>query len=196
VGSAAYWERRYAAHGDSGPGSYGQTSEFKARVLNEFVARHDVRSVVEFGCGDGHQLGLARYPRYLGLDVAPTAVRRCAELFADDLSKSFMAYEPSAFVNRGALTADLVISLDVILHLVEDDVYDTYMRSVFEAAERFVAVFSPNEERVAGFAPHVRFRRFTDWIEVNASDWRLLERVENPGKGDDSAADFYFFLRA
>jgi hypothetical protein len=194
-GSADYWERRYAAEGSSGPGSYGPTATFKAEVLNAFVAEHSVLSVIEFGSGDGHQLSLAEYPAYIGLDVSSTAVKRCRSLFEGDATKSFIAYDPTAFVNNGALRADMAISLDVILHLVEDEVYDTYMRELFRAAERFVAIFSMNEERTRGLAPHVRWRRFTDWVDRNAPEWRMLRRIENPGKGADSAADFYLFER-
>lgn len=52
-GSAAYWEKRYERGGTSGPGSCGRLAQFKAEVVNRFVAEHDVQSVVEFGCGDG-----------------------------------------------------------------------------------------------------------------------------------------------
>jgi hypothetical protein len=37
-----------------------------------------VRSAIEFGCGDGHQLTLVDYPRYTGVDVSETIVRHCA----------------------------------------------------------------------------------------------------------------------
>ena len=73
-GSQEYWERRYAGGGTSGAGSAGRLAAFKAQFLNDFVRAHDVTSVVEFGCGDGNQLALAAYPRYLGLDVSPASL--------------------------------------------------------------------------------------------------------------------------
>ena len=76
-GSADYWDRRYRLGSDSGAGSYGRTAVHKAAFLNTFVAEHHVPSVIEFGCGDGHQLSLAEYPRYVGLDVSSEAVRAC-----------------------------------------------------------------------------------------------------------------------
>lgn len=194
-GSRGYWETRYAGGGNSGAGSYGATANFKAKVINQFVADRDVQSVVEFGCGDGHQLTLARYPEYLGLDVSSTAVRMCRDRFADDRTKSFLAYDPNAFVNNGALSADLALSLDVILHLVEDDVYEKYMADLFGAATRLVGIFSMDEEHVRGLASHVRWRKFTDWVTAHAPDWRLIATVENPEKGNDTAADFYLFER-
>lgn len=192
--SQRYWERRYAKGGNSGPGSYGEVAAFKARTLNAFVREHDIDSVLELGCGDGHQLGLADYPAYVGLDVSPRAIRTCMKAFVEDPAKSFIAYDPTAFRNNGALSADLVISLDVIFHLVEDHVYESYMAELFGAAHRFVAVFSTNDERRVS-AVHLRHRRFTDWVEQNEMQWELLSILANPHKGRDSVADFYFYGR-
>ena len=98
--SPAYWEQRYKVGYTSGDGSYGRLAEFKAEYLNAFVERHGVTSVLEFGCGDGAQLQLARYPQYTGLDVSPTVIRACIRRFTDDQSKSFYLYHPFAFADR------------------------------------------------------------------------------------------------
>src|SRR5258706_45661 len=89
-GSGRYWESRYVSGGTSGAGSYGVQAEYKASFLNSFVADNNVRTVVEFGCGDGNQLRLAAYPSYLGLDVSSKAVHMCIEAFRSDQSKSFL----------------------------------------------------------------------------------------------------------
>ena len=102
--SASYWERRYSGGGHSGVGSYGLFAEFKADVLNRFVAAHAVQSVIEFGCGDGNQLALARYPRYLGFDISETAVARCRKRYRRDRGKSFRAMRDYA-----GETADLQV---------------------------------------------------------------------------------------
>ena len=83
-GSARYWERNYARGGTSGPGSYNALAEAKAAFLNDFVRTRQVRSVIEFGCGDGHQLSLADYPAYIGLDVSRSAIELCKRRFAGD----------------------------------------------------------------------------------------------------------------
>src|SRR5262245_1297922 len=127
--SGQYWERRYRAGMTSGVGSYGVLSQFKAELLNAFVASNDVRTVLEFGCGDGNQLRLAAYPLYLGLDVSKTAIDRCRERFEGDDTKSFLWYDPARTINiANFLDADLTLSLDVLYHLVEDDVYWRYLR--------------------------------------------------------------------
>jgi len=129
-GSAAYWENRYSAGGNSGAGSYGQLASFKADVINDFVATHRVKTVIEFGCGDGNQLSLAKYPSYLGFDVSSTAVSKCRELFKSDPSKSFRLL--SEYENE---IADLTLSLDVIYHLVEDEIFERYMRNLVSSVQ-------------------------------------------------------------
>lgn len=188
-GSRTYWERRYAGGGDSGAGSSGRLADWKAEVVNRFVQTHNIQSVVEFGCGDGQQLLLAEYPAYLGLDVSKTAVGRCRALFAADPSKIFELYDPFQFHPPGAC-ADMALSLEVIFHLTEDDVYLLYLRHLFAAASRWVVIFSSDEtDNTGGIFPHFRPRRFTPDVPPG---WVLRERISNPHR-DISVSDFFFF---
>jgi len=169
--SRAYWEDRYVSGGTSGAGSYGPQAEYKAEFINQFVRDNGVASIVEFGCGDGNQLGLAEYPTYLGIDVAPQAVERCIESFRRDTSKSFMTVDLRAFSDPARfLHADLALSLDVVFHLVEDDVFEAYMHALFDAADRFVIIYS-NDREARDPGRHVRWREFTPWIERNITRW-------------------------
>ncbi len=192
--SAAYWEQNYARGWTSGPGSYGRLGDAKAAFLNAFVREHGVRSVIEFGCGDGHQLSLADYPRYAGLDVSRSAIGLCKRRFAGDATKSFFLYDGACFVDRaGRFTADLAISLDVIYHLIEDPVFDAYMGHLFAAAERFVVIYATNSY-IRGTAPHVRHRRFTTWVEAYCPQWRLGQVTPGPNSGP-GRADFFAYER-
>lgn len=184
-GSAAYWDRRYRRGRTSGAGSYGENAQFKADFLNAFVREHDVRRVVELGCGDGAQLSLAKYPDYVGVDVAPTAVELCRSRFAGAPGRRFFyASERAAW--RLARGYDAALSLDVVYHLVEDDVFLQYMDDLFEIGDRFVVVYSWNEEAPHGWeaaSPHLRRRRFTDWVETRAPNWRLIQTKPHPRPG-------------
>ncbi|MDQ2075105.1 bifunctional 2-polyprenyl-6-hydroxyphenol methylase/3-demethylubiquinol 3-O-methyltransferase UbiG [Marinimicrobium sp. ABcell2] len=195
--SQDYWEQRYALGGHSGAGSYRKFAEFKAEVLNRFVSKQAIESVIEFGCGDGNQLLLAEYPRYLGIDVSPTAVDLCRELFRSDDTKEFLPLSDYA-----QESADLTLSLDVIYHLVEDEVFTEYMRTLFAAAQRYVIIYASNfddPERQVG--PHVRHRKFTRWVESELPQWQLQEHIPNkyPYRGNykkGSFADFYVYEKA
>ena len=192
----SYWTRRYASGGNSGAGSYGKFAEFKAEVINGFVAESGVHSVIEFGCGDGAQLELARYPEYIGFDVSTHALDRCRARFGSDPHKKFAL--TTDYANE---RADLTLSLDVVYHLVEDAVFDAYMRRLFGSANRYVIVYSSNyDERADTAVPHIRHRDFVKWVSRNCLDWALLSHIPNryPYEGDHSAgtfADFYVFAR-
>jgi len=198
-GSAEYWQRRYQAGGTSGSGSYGEYAAAKAAVVNDIVATYGVKSVVEFGCGDGNQLELLVLPRYLGLDVAARAIELCAERFARDRTKSFFRYDPAHFVDRaGVVRADLALSQEVIFHLIEDEVFATYMNHLFDAAERLVLICSSDEDLPLG--KHERHRTFTPWVEQFRPDWQLLSRVANPHPFDPNTgagmrSDFFLYGR-
>lgn len=194
--SANYWDRRYADGGTSGTGSYNRLAEFKADFLNDFVRRHRVHSVIEFGSGDGAQLELANYPEYIGTDVSMAAINATRSRFASDPTKHF--YHSAELPPR--TQADLSLSLDVIYHLVEDDAFERYMGNLFDAARRFVIIYSSNSDEPSS-AAHVRHRRFTDWIEREEATFVLKGCVTNAYPFDEndpdntSFADFYVFER-
>lgn len=198
-GSGDWWERNYAAGGTSGEGSYGILAEFKAGFLNKLVADENIATVIEFGCGDGNQLDLASYPRYLGIDVSQTAVQLCAQRFLGDPTKTFLT-----LANYKGEKAECALSLDVIYHLVEDRVFHEYMDRLFAAAERHVIIYSTNHDESYGPGVHVRHRNFTSWVSQNAKSWNLLDRIANPHKPtasdadrkSSSPADFYIFRRS
>lgn len=194
-GSAQYWIDRYAYGGDSGAGSYRKLARFKAEVVNSFVREQGIRSVIEFGSGDGNQLKLADYPSYIGFDISADVIRHCRKVFRNDLTKSFRLVS-----DYRSEKADLALSLDVIFHLVEDEVFDRYMERLFDAAERFVVIYSSDCDDTPIEAPHVRHRKFTRWVTENLPEWRLLRHIPNryPFRGDvktGSFSEFYTYER-
>ena len=196
-GSSKYWEERYAFGDNSGVASYGKFASFKSEIVNNFVTSQDVTSVIEFGCGDGNQLELANYPRYIGLDVSETVILLCKQKFASHANKAFKLVREY----EGEI-ADLSLSLDVIYHLVEDEVYEKYMRTLFKAARRYVIIYSSNFDSNSDYkGTHVRHRKFTRWIQHNVNGWKMIDHIPNryPYKGDyktGSSADFFIYKKA
>jgi len=195
--SSAYWQERYRQGSNSGPGSYGRLALFKAEIINRFVKDRDIADVIEFGSGDGAQLALADYPCYVGIDVSASAVALCRRKFADDPGKIFLE---AGSAQSDDARADLAMSLDVIYHLVENDIYESYMRRLERSAKRFICIYSSNVE-LPGHVPHIRHRCFTDWFAKNAQQWVLSDYVRNRYPYDvadpteTSWADFYVFER-
>ena len=192
--SSKYWEKRYSSGGNSGAGSYSNFANFKAEIINAFTDKHKIQSVIEFGCGDGNQLMLANYQKYTGVDVSQTIINLCKEKFRSDLSKTFIDLEE--YVDT---TADLSLSLDVLFHLVEDEVYDEYMRTLFSASNHYVIIYSSNTDDNTSYeGKHVKHRKFTKWIQDNESNWKQIEYIPNrypynKNEKTGSFADFYIF---
>lgn len=199
-GSQDYWKKRYSLGGNSGKGSYGKNAEFKSKVLNKFVRENNISSVTEYGCGDGNQLTYAEYPQYIGLDISEQAVKRSSALFSEDASKKFFVYDPNDYEsNKQNFAADLVLSLDVLYHLVEDEVYRNYLTNVFNSARKFVVIYSSNDETLGSLhSRHVRHREFTSNINEWFPSWKLIETIkrdksQGEPKGKEPSVDFFIF---
>jgi SAM-dependent methyltransferase len=194
--SEEYWIRRYRRGGDSGFGSHGPLGRYKAAVLNRFVNENGINTVIEFGCGDGNQLTLAKYPRYVGYDISPDAIALCRRLFRDDSTKAFHLVSEYA-----GDKADLALSLDVIYHLVEDAAFEKHMRLLLDASREFVIIYSTDAEHTPVEDPHIRHRRFTEWMKAKAPAWELISHL--PSDHLDArrgrrgfSAEFFMYRRA
>ncbi|MBD3408748.1 MAG: hypothetical protein GF419_00950 [Ignavibacteriales bacterium] len=200
--SKNYWEERYVSGGNSGAGSYGRLARFKADVINDFVKTNEIDSVVDFGCGDGHQLSLLQIPNYTGLDVSERSVQLCKGKFESDEGKSFYRYNTQYLRDNAPLfQADLTLSLDVIYHLVEDEVFEQYMHDLFTYSKKYVLIYSSDTDKQAEVqARHVRHRKFSDFIKENYPSWSLISEIVNeyPLENDpqqESFANFYIYRK-
>ena len=135
---------------------------------------------------------------YLGVDISPTAVNICREKFFSDEDKVFITLDE---FKKQPSSADITLSLDVIYHLINDDIYHDYMERLFSSAAKYCLIYSANIDQVTP-SPHVRKRKFSTWVEENAARWELEEHIPNryPMTADSdpnntSFADFYLFKR-
>lgn len=196
-GSAHFWNERYANGGNSGAGSYNRLAEFKAKIINDFVSNNKIQTIIEWGCGDGNQLSLAKYPNYIGYDVSPQAIKICKNKFKDDSNKKFFCSKSIFFKST---TAELSLSLDVLYHLIEDNVFDKYMKQLFTSSTKYVIIYSCNDTESTVNAIHVKHREFTQWIKENVSSkWKLKSLIKNeyPFDANDpentSWSNFYIY---
>lgn len=193
-GSENYWVTRYESGGNSGAGSYNELSQFKAEVINKFVVEKGVKTIIEYGCGDGNQLKLSDYPSYIGFDVSQDAIFLCMNIFENDHKKKFNLQK-----NYKGETAQLTLSLDVVYHLIEDQVFTGYMERLFDTAEVYVIIYSSNTElQEYEQSMHVKHRKFTDWVQNNRCEWKLQQHIPNRhpptiNKNTGSSADFYIY---
>ncbi len=194
--SEEYWINRYEQNGNSGAGSYNKLAEFKAEVLNSFVATNNINTVLELGCGDGNQLKYFKFPSYRGFDVSGLIVEKCKAEFKNDPSKQFF-HVNQVSTHKGELS----LSLDVIYHLIEDDTYQTYMNRLFDSSTLYVIIYACDSDNALNYAPHVKPRKFTDWIRKNQQKFQLIEYIPNKfpaeeGKGSTTSfSDFFIYKR-
>lgn len=200
--TASYWESRYKSGGTSGSGSVNQLAQYKADFLNKFMSDQNLRSATELGCGDGDQLALFKFESYIGLDIAPTAIAWCQERFKGDQSKQFAVYTPG-MLELSTYRSDVALSLDVLYHLVEEELFQAYLNDLFNLGSQFVVIYACNrpEDELPPVARHLKWRQFTPYIEETHPEWQLISSEPNPfpaekyGTADGSYASFFVFKR-
>ena len=201
-GSGDYWENRYRNEGNSGVGSYAHLAEFKADFLNNFVRLNRINTVMEFGCGDGNQLKIAHYPNYIGLDVSRTAINICHKIFINDKSKSFLIYDSlSFFDNHEIFKAELTLSLDVLYHLVEKEIFEKYLLDLFQTAEKYVIIYASDyDQEREPIYQHENRRSFSQFVQVRIPEFKLIDTVKNKYREtkdglESSTSDFFVYQR-
>ena len=185
--SQTYWEARYQKGGNSGVGSYDNLAHFKASIINNFVKQNNISHIDELGCGDGNQLTFAKYPNYVGYDVSETILEKVKIKFKEDNTKQFFNISDYSKLKS---KLEAVLSLDVIYHLIEDEIFKTHMERLFDGY-KFVIIFSTNFNDKFYNGGHVKNRQFTDWINKNVSDYKLIEQIDNTV--GFSKVNFYIF---
>lgn len=199
--SKKYWNDRYKTGGNSGSGSYNNLANFKADIINNFVTNNQIKSIIDYGVGDGNQLKLINTKNisYTGLDVSEFIISKCKELFKHDKTKNFIHLDNVIDIE---LKGDLVLSCDVIYHLIEDDIYKNYMNTLFTMSTKYVMIYALDND--INHALHVKFRKFSNYIETNLPEWKLIKHIPNKypqlklGQNNDktSPSDFYIYEKS
>lgn len=174
VNSNQYWKERYANGGNSGSGSYGENAKHKADVINDYIKKFNVKTISDFGCGDGNQISLlVGFDKYMGFDVSAHALYICHEKFKENKKMNFCSLMSDLPI------ADLCLSLDVLYHILDQSDYDNYMKTLFNKSNKYVLIFSSNHDDNNHNAQHIFHRKFTDWVEKNENIFELVESIDN-----------------
>lgn len=195
--SRNYWTQRYLRGGNSGAGSYDKVAIYKGKIINKFIKNKNIKTLIDFGVGDGNQLKYIDTSnlKYIGIDISEFIISKCKILFRHDPSKTFLL---DLDVDKKT-KSDLVISCDVLYHLIEDSIYNKYMKNLFSMSKKYVLIYARDED--LNLAKHVKFRKFSKYIENNFPNWELIQHIPNmyPQKnlyGDNtncSPSDFYIY---
>lgn len=182
----SYWDRRYRDGRTSGAGSEGESAVRKAATINQLIKNEGVKSVVDWGVGDGTVLSMmSTEVDYYGIDISRFTIHRLRREWQHEPRRRF------ALLNEvGAVTADLGLSLDVIFHCVDDLDYELHLRRLFASAKRLVLIHS-SDYNGGRTARHVRWRKFTGDVEHIAPGWLLESKPDNPRE-----LGFYLYRRS
>ena len=194
LNSSEYWESRYIQGGDSGLGSFGLLAVNKSKFMMEIVTSHEIKSVIDLGCGDGNQLEHFDFCNvdYFGYDVSQFIIDKVREKYHESYNYKFSSdFSEIVEFNSRMSTPSMVISFDVLYHLVQDATYYDYLRKIEILNPDFILIYSTNFDQGSD-KYHVRHRKFTRDFSSCFPEYSLLSLIHSPVHPDTSA-DFYLF---
>lgn len=190
-----YWDDRYKTGLGAGNGSRGRLYEFKLEQVQKIVDDYKVKSVVDVGCADGNQMMSLKVGKYTGLDISPVAISIAEGLSSESRTYSVIDAKSTA----KSKIADMAISLDVIMHL-PDDQYQAHLDLLFRLAKKYVLIYAPNMDGEGmRLASHMCFHEFVQDIkEVQGLEPiltipNLYPVVGGAAANNTSYSEFYLF---
>lgn len=140
----AFWNHRYRTLPQlgSGPGSRGYAALYKNALVHDFILKGGVRSILDIGCGDLCWLDdrITRACTYIGADISEVVIRNNA---AAHPGLRFLLHD----IADGpiGLTADLVVSFDVLIHQTDRPTFVDAIKNTLGAMRNLalVSYFTP-----------------------------------------------------
>ena len=144
----------------SGHGSLPRTTGPYRRFLEDFLVANEIRSVLDFGCGDWQFSRLIDWhgAAYIGVDIVPAVIERNRELYQKPGVEFMVTPEDPADLPG----AELLVCKDVLQHLPNADVH-WFLDNV---VPRFSMSLIVND---AAYYQHELNR------EIRAGEWRPLD---------------------
>lgn len=98
----------------SGSGSLPENTEIYRHFLQDFMQKHDIKTVLDLGCGDWQSTKLMDWDgiSYLGLDVVPQVIEDVQRQYG----KENIQFACADIISSALPQADLVIIKDVLQH--------------------------------------------------------------------------------
>ncbi|MGV6876359.1 class I SAM-dependent methyltransferase [Pseudochelatococcus sp. B33] len=101
-------------HGGSGEGSFPIHTRGYVRFLEQFIRNNNIRSILDFGCGDWQFSRSVNWQgaRYTGVDIVPSVIEKNKAAFQrDGIAFALYSGDPAELPE-----ADLLIAKDVLQH--------------------------------------------------------------------------------
>ncbi|HQU15015.1 MAG TPA: hypothetical protein PLO69_02790 [Gammaproteobacteria bacterium] len=168
--NAVFWNARYTLHPDlgSGVGSRGTILARKQQLLREVVRILDVHSILDVGSGDGYTA--SALPEEVSVHAADLAASSRSLYLTAVPRASWMQHDITSEPVK--VNADLVVCLDVLIHISANDEYQSAVKNLLANGEPVL---------VSGFDAHpVEFGPMTYFHEPLSSTIRDLGYVAFP----------------
>ena len=127
-----FWNQRYAENPElgSGVGSRGEARDYKRHLLEEAVALWIPRTILDVGCGDLEVGSVLPAEGYTGLDFSDVVVVANRKKFPN---RTFLA---GNFLEMEYAWADMVVCLDVLIHLAYLEDYRSFVRKLVHSSRK------------------------------------------------------------
>jgi len=180
-----HWNNTYVTGGNSGVGSYRKDLyEYKLNFIKKLIVNQNIKSVFDFGCGDGHQLSEIVVGKdvesYIGIDISPYIIEENKKKYKDKIYYNLEEYE---FDKKD--TFDLVLCLDVLYHIMEENLFNQTIGNLFKLSKKYVLIYAVDKDLLHSSTMH--FRTFTNKIPNN---YKLIETEKLP----DNVVQTTFYL--
>ena len=197
INSEKYWDDRYSYGGNSGSGSYGNDAQQKANFLNNILLKYNLDTVIDIGCGDGNNLKFFKPKNYIGIDVSETIIKKNISKFKYIDNYEFFVLKNNFsnilnyidhLIRNHAL---LVVSFDVIFHLIEDDKYNDHINFINNINANYCLICSSDINiEYDDSTLHVRHRKYsTDLMNLG---WNTIIQYELPNDRDNRVIKLFF----
>lgn len=157
-----YEDGRWGSRLGSGHGSLPRVTGPYRAFIQDFIRANDVKSVLDYGCGDWQFSRLMDWQgaSYVGVDVVPGLIDENQRRYGrEGVEFRVLPEDPS-----GLPPADLLVAKDVLQHLPNEDV-TSFLATV---APRYRMALLTND---TGVQPNV---------DISIGDWRPLDLLAAP----------------
>jgi len=138
------------------------------------INKYDLKSISDVGCGECTLLPyLQGIRKYYGYDISPAVLSKVSKNAQDGFSKEFILLTN----NTKIVSSDLVLSLEVIFHQVNDDEYLDYMRKLVNSNGEYLLILTMNEGILKTNHiknRHIKYRDISKFMD--STNYSLVEK--------------------
>lgn len=189
--SDKYREQRYKTGGNSWKWSYWDNWVFKSEYINKFIEENNIKSAVEVGCGDGHNLTLYKVDKYIWLDVSAKSIEMCKQKHVDDKNKQFFLHTDKDSYDD--YISDVSLCLDVTYHIFPRKKWEDVIQQVIGMWEKYVIFYSFLSP--SGHANHINDYDFEEYITSVCEERKYNLFIDKDTRPPESQSRFVIITK-